>query len=102
MALHVIIVGRRFICYPPFYAGDYEKMFTVIESIIEWEPPKYDIIDKDKIFDMFRKLTQRDFFMFGTNNELPEFKEYLCGIAQTTNRGVPLFIYSPVTAPPAA
>ena len=85
---------QGFICYPPFYARDYEKMFAVIESIIEWEPPKYDMIDKDKIFDMFHKLTQRDFFMFGTNDELPEFKNYLCGIAQTTNRGVPLFIYS--------
>ena len=83
-----------FICYPPFYAGDYEKMFTVIESVVDWEPPSYDMIDKDKIFDMFRKLTQRDYFMFGTNDELPEFKDYLCGIAQTTNRGVPLYVYS--------
>jgi hypothetical protein len=83
-----------FICYPPFYSGDYEKMFAVIESIVEWEPPSYDMIDKDKIFDMFRKLTKRDFFMFGTNDELPEFREHLCGIAQTTNRGVPLYVYA--------
>ena len=83
-----------FICYPPFYAGDYEKMFTVIESVIEWEPPQYDMIDKDKIFDMFRKLTERQYFMFGTNDELPEFREHLCGIAQTTNRGVPLYVYA--------
>jgi len=85
---------QGFICYPPFYAGDYEKMFEVIESVIEWEPPKYDMVDKDKIFEMFRKLTKRDFFMFGTNDELPEFKEHLCGIAQTTNRGVPLYVYA--------
>jgi hypothetical protein len=85
---------QGFICYPPFYAGDYEKMFKVIESVIEWQPPQYDMIDKEKIFEMFRKLTQRDFFMFGTNDELPEFREYLCGIAQTTNRGVPLYVYA--------
>jgi hypothetical protein len=85
---------QGFICYPPFYAGDYEKMFTVIESIIEWDPPEYEMIDKDKIFEMFRKLTKRDYFMFGTDDELPEFREYLCGIAQTTNRGVPLYVYS--------
>ena len=85
---------QGFICYPPFFSGDYEKMFTVIESVIEWESPKYDMIDKEKTFNLFRKLTQRDYFMFGTNSEQPEFRDYLCGIAQTTNRGVPLFIYS--------
>ncbi|MCL1988116.1 MAG: hypothetical protein FWG64_09140 [Firmicutes bacterium] len=83
-----------FICYPPFYSGDYEKMFKAIEGIIDWQPPQYDMIDKDKILAMFQKLTNRRFFMFGTNDELPEFREYLSGIAQTTNRGVPLYIYS--------
>jgi len=83
-----------FICYPPFYSGDYEKMFATLESIIDWTPPSYEMIDKEKIFDMFRKLTQRDFFMFGTNDELPEFREHLCGMAQTTNRGVPLYVYA--------
>lgn len=83
-----------FVCYPPFYSGDYEKMFRVIEQVIEWEPPKYDLIDKEKIFEMFRKMVERDYFMFGTNDELPEFREYLSGISQTTNRGVPLYVYS--------
>ncbi len=86
--------NAAFVCYPPFYSGDYEKMFKVIENIIEWEPPAYEMIDKDKIFEMFRKMARREYFMFGTNEELPEFKEYLTGISQTTNRGVPLYIYS--------
>jgi hypothetical protein len=83
-----------FICYPPFYSGDYEKMFRVIEDVIEWDPPAYDMIDKDKIFEMFRKMTRRKNFMFGTNDELPEFRQHLVGIAQTTNRGVPLYVYA--------
>jgi len=83
-----------FICYPPFYSGDYEKMFTALEEVIEWKPPEYDLIDKEKIFEMFRKMTQRQHFMFGTNDELPEFKDHLVGIAQTTNRGVPLYVYA--------
>ena len=69
-------------------------MFKVIEGIIAWDPPEYDMIDKDKIFEMFRKLTERDYFMFGTNDELEEFSDYLMGISQTTNRGVPLYVYS--------
>jgi len=85
---------QGFICYPPFYSGDYEKMFKVIEEIITWTPPSYDLIDKDKIFEMFRKLTKREYFMFGTNDELSEFSDYLIGVSQTTNRGVPLYVYS--------
>ena len=61
---------QGFVCYPPFYSGDYEKMFKVIE------------------------VTERDYFMFGTNDELEEFSDYLMGISQTTNRGVPLYVYS--------
>ncbi len=85
---------QGFICYPPFYSGDYEKMFKVIEKIIAWNPPEYEMIDKEKIFEMFRKLTEREYFMFGTNDELKEFSDYLIGVSQTTNRGVPLYIYS--------
>lgn len=83
-----------FICYSPFYSGDYEKMFKAIERIFEWTPPSYEMIDKDRIFDMFRKLVQRDHFIFGTNDDIPEFHDYLVGLSQTTNRGVPLYLYS--------
>ena len=83
-----------FICYPPFFSGDYEKMFKVIENVFEWSPPEYEMINKDRIHEMFVKLTKRKYFMFGTNDYLPEFKQYLVGLAQTTNRGVPLYMYA--------
>lgn len=86
--------GAGFICYPPFYSGDYEKMFKAIESIIGFTPPEYELINKDKIFEMFYKLTKRENFLFGTDDELPEFSEYLVGISQTTNRGVKIYLYS--------
>lgn len=83
-----------FICYPPFFSGDYEKMFKAIERIMTWHPPHYEMINKDRIFEMFRKLTERECFMFGTDDELPEFKEHLVGLAQTTNRGRQIYIYA--------
>ena len=83
-----------FICYPPFYAGDYEKMFKAIEKVFSWTPPTYDMINKDRIFEMFRKLVERDHFIFGTNDNLAEFRPYLVGLSQTTNRGVPLYLYA--------
>lgn len=83
-----------FICYPPFFSGDYEKMFKVIEEIFNWQPPEYELINKDRINEMFAKLVKRKYFMFGTNDLLPEFKDYLVGITQTTNRGTPIYIYA--------
>lgn len=83
-----------FICYPPFFSGDYEKMFKAIEKIFDWSPPEYDMIDKDRIHVMFEKMAKRKYFMFGTNDYLPEFGQYLVGMSQTTNRGVPLYIYA--------
>ncbi len=32
--------------------------------------------------------------MFGTNDYLDDFKQYLVGVSQTTNRGVPIYIYA--------
>lgn len=83
-----------FICYPPFFAGDYEKMFRAIEEIFDWQPPKFENINKDRIHDLFCKLVNRNYFMFGTNDKLDEFKEYLAGVSQTTNRAVPIYIYA--------
>lgn len=83
-----------FICYPPFFSGDYEKMFRVIDEVFDWNPPTFEFINKDRIEVLFRKMTQHKYFLFGTNDLLPEFKQYLVGKTQTTNRGVPLYMYS--------
>ena len=83
-----------FICYPPFFAGDYEKMFRVIDEIFDWSPPEFESISKERINDMFENLVKRKYFMFGTNDYLSDFKSYLVGISQTTNRGVPIYIYA--------
>ena len=83
-----------FICYPPFFAGDYEKMFRVIDDMFDWSPPEFENINKERINAMFEKLVRRKYFMFGTNDYLDDFKPYLVGMSQTTNRGVPLYIYA--------
>lgn len=88
-----------FVCYPPFFSGDYEKMFKAIEMVFDWTPPEYELIDKEKIHVMFEKMAARKYFMFGTNDYLPEFKQYLAGVSQTTNRGVSLYIYSNTEKP---
>jgi hypothetical protein len=85
------------VCYPPFFSGDYEKMFKHLEDIFIWEPPQYDLIDKERIFELFRKMQGKKYWMFGTNDRLEEFSDYLIGMAKTTNRGVPIYVYSNYT-----
>lgn len=82
------------ICYPPFFSGDYEKMFRVIDEIFDWDPPTFEFINKDRIDVLFEKMTKHKYFIFGTNDYLTKYEEYLIGKAQTTNRGMPLYIYS--------
>ena len=83
-----------FICYPPFFSGDYEKMFKVIDEIFDWSPPTFEFINKDRIEVLFEKMCKHKYFIFGTNDLLDKFKPYLVGRSQTTNRAVPLYIYS--------
>lgn len=83
-----------FICYPPFFSGDYEKMFRVIDEIFDWNPPTFEFINKQRIDVLFEKMTKHKYFIFGTNDYIEKFKPFLIGRSQTTNRAVPLYIYS--------
>lgn len=83
-----------FICYPPFYSGDYEKMFKCLENVFDWEEPVYDMIDKEKIYELFRKMTTKRHFMFCVDEDLEEFAEYKFAETQTTNRGRKIYMYS--------
>lgn len=83
-----------FVCYPPFYSGDYENMFKCLDNVFDWEEPEYDMIDKEKIYELFRKMTKKRHFMFGVDEDLEEFKEYKFAETQTTNRGRKIYMYS--------
>lgn len=83
-----------FICYPPFYSGDYEKMFEKLSEMFEWDEPKYEMINKEKIHELFRKMTKLNHFMFGVDEDLEEFSKYKFSESQTTNRGRKIYLYS--------
>lgn len=84
------------ICYPPFFGetGDYEKYFEHLEDLFLWEPPEYDFIFGDRLIEFFRKITTKKHWVFGTKEKLDEFEPYLKGMTKTTNRGVPIYVYT--------
>lgn len=86
--------SQGFICHLPFYKGGYEKMFAAIEDVIAWAPPEYEMIDQEKIHALFEEAMGFRHFLFVINKEMPELKKNLIGLAQTTNRGTPLYVYA--------
>lgn len=84
------------ICYPPFFgeSGDYEKYFKNLETLFLWQPPKYEYIYGERLMEFFRKLTKKKHWLFGSKEKLEEFRPYLRGMTKTTNRGVPIYVYS--------
>jgi len=82
------------IAYPPFFAGDYEKMFSRLEEVFLWAPPSYELFTEESRDKLFEKMMGHKNFMFGTNKKIDGLDEYLRGMSKTTNRGTPLFVYS--------
>lgn len=83
-----------FICYPPFYGGDYEAMFKRIQQLFGWIPPVYQAVTPSSKQSILKKITQRDHWMMGINFRDPQYEPYLKGITQTSNRSEQIYIYT--------
>ena len=83
-----------FVCFPPFYSGDYEAQFRHLDAVFEWDEPMYTQFDHARLQLLFQKAREFKFWMVGNNVRWPEMEQYLCGKVLTTNRGVPIYIYS--------
>ncbi len=83
-----------FVAFPPFFKGDYEKMHENIASLIAWEPPAYELLGGEGIWEVFKKSMAKEHWAFGTMHPKAEFSDHLVGICKTTNRGVPIYIYA--------
>jgi hypothetical protein len=82
------------ISYPPFYAGDYESQFRKLESLFVWDDaPDFVPLDAEKVEALFGKIADRANWMLGVNREIPSLADHLKAVAQTTNRGIPIFVY---------
>lgn len=83
-----------FVSFPPFFSGDYEKMYANIESIIDWVPPEYQLLGEDGVWEIFNKAMTKKHWLFATMHLEPSLEEHLVGVCKTTNRGVPIYLYA--------
>lgn len=83
-----------FISYPPFFSGDYENMFKKQDMLFEWDKPTYDEIGDGQVESFLESVTSRQYWAFGVNHRRPAYDDYLQGVTQTTNRGMPIYVYA--------
>lgn len=81
-------------CFPPFFAGDYENQDKVLERVVTWTPPTYDLLDEDGKDHLLTQIMERDHWLIGLHQKRDEMEPYLKGAVQTANRGVPIYLYS--------
>ena len=83
-----------FVVYPPFYAGDYTNMFKKLDILFDWDHPKFGELTDEIIATLYQKVTQKKHWLFGTDTLQEAYAENLIGLAKTTNRGVPMYLYA--------
>lgn len=82
------------VSYPPFWGNGYEAMFRGLERLFDWDKPSYAEIDGEAMEGFLQDMTQRDHWTFGIPIIHEGYAEYLLGMALTTNRGVPIYVYA--------
>lgn len=83
-----------FVVFPPFFAGDYEQMFRPLDQVFDWDEPTYPELDEDRMQVLIERIQSKRFWLYGNNQRRPDLEEFLRGRVQTTNRGVPIWLYS--------
>lgn len=85
------------ICFPPFFANDYKNMFAKLEEVFDWQAPEYQEITEERKTMLLDKMREKKYWILGVNYRMEGWEQYLRGLTQTTNRGVPIYIYASKT-----
>ncbi len=80
--------------FPPFFAGDYESQFAMIDTFFDWPEPTYPELDEDGKDELVEMVKDRPNWLIGLHIPRDELRPFLRGRVQTSNRGVPIHVYS--------
>lgn len=85
-----------FCSYPPFFGADkaFQRDFAMLDSVADWPRPSFQPLTPERLNRFMQIATDREHWMIGTNQYLEQYADHLCGRAQTTNRGVPIYLYA--------
>lgn len=86
------------LAYPPFQAAGaasyFQKDYTVLERLFEWDPPEYQMLEKETLDDLYLKIADRETWTFAVNKPVEALEKYLVAEIQTTNRAPNIRVYS--------
>lgn len=86
------------VAYPPFQATGaasyFQKDYTVLERLFDWQPPEYQLLEKDTLTELYLKIAEREKWTFAVNKPVEELADYLVAKIQTTNRSPHIHVYS--------
>lgn len=93
--LRDVVPGKDAVAmFPPFFAGDYESQFAMIDQFFDWPEPSYPELDEEGKDELVELVKDRPDWLIGLHIEREELKPFLRGRVQTSNRGVPIHVYS--------
>lgn len=85
------------VMYPPFVGADtaFQKDFAKLESMFDWPgKPTFGELKQEHLSALYEKIMDRPLWLMGINVRLPQIENYRRAVTQTTNRGVPIHVYS--------
>lgn len=85
---------EAFISFPPFWTAGYEKLNAELDRVFEWERPLYPVMDEARRGLYFKRIMEKDHWMFGTNAPIEGLEDRLNGICKTVSKGVTIYMYS--------
>lgn len=90
----VVPAGDVVAMFPPFFAGDYESQFAMIDQFFDWPEPTYPELDEDGKDELVALVQDRPNWLIGLHIPRDELRDNLRGKVQTSNRGVPIYVYA--------
>lgn len=80
--------------FPPFYAGDYEQQFAGLDAFFDWPAPDYERLDEAGKEQLITAVRDRPHWILGLHLARDELRPWLRGVVQTSNRGLPIYVYA--------
>jgi len=88
-----------FISFPPTYKGGYERLYRAFEMVFDWDEPKYEIFDRDRLAYMVERVKEKKHWMMARDEPIPGLEGYEVGRVQTSLRSKPVIVYASKAKP---
>jgi hypothetical protein len=69
-------------------------MFKKLGIVFGWDEPEFGELTDQVLETLYQKVTSKRHWLFGTDTPQEQYADRLIGLAQTSNRGLPMYVYA--------